>query len=882
VRSDLFSSALAALAAASGLGAVPVSAGGLERLVLPNGLEVILVRKDGVPLVTVEIAIRAGAFIETPELDGLTHLHEHMFFKANRAIPDQTAYLRRLEELGTSWNGSTSHEVVRYFFTLPRELLKEGLEFLRDAIESPLFLAEELEKERKVVIGEYDRNEASPPFHLRRAVEKALFGKYFSRKNVIGDRQVISTAPREKLQFIQEQFYVPNNAALLIAGEFDPAEGRRLAQEVFGGWERRPDPFQKNPVPRHPPLERDAHLVVEQPVSTASILFGWHGPSVDQALEDAVAGDVIATALNHPTSRFHRALVDSGLATRAALSYYTLKHTGPIHLQIETTPEKTLDALRAARRELDNLSRPGYLSAEELARAARQLIVEDAFEREKSRDFAISLGFWWSVGGIESYLNYPKLIQEVGPGDLVRFAGRYLPAGGARTAVGVMVSPEARKAAGITPEAIERALSGGPEGAERPEPAGSLSSRELGNHARLISRRVEGTEVAAFSLYFRDLPARSRPEEAGLEELLLRTLADELERAYPDELARLGARVRFQVQPDFSTFGVQCLKAGLDRSAELVAEALRKLELKPADVERNRARMLDIYAKTMDNPDQAVGFVANRTFYPPGHPYLAYPGGTKPSLKRLTQAALEKRRAELLAGRRILAVVVGDLERAAAERLVERAVGDLPAGEPARAELPPLAGPPGGISVEERAIPTCYVLGKFRCPAPGEPDFEALSLALSILHRKMFLEVRSKRALTYAVMGGSGERRRNAGYLYVTTTRPSEALSAMYQTLDRLIAEPLPEDELRGAALSYSTRQYLRQESAAEEADALALEELVAGDHRRTLDLTTRLARVTPADIRRVLKEHVRGIHFGVIGPGDLVGKLDRALFASR
>src|SRR3989442_14336656 len=157
MRAEMLSGALAALAAASELGAAP--SGNLERTVLRNGLEVILIRKGGVPLVTVEIAIRAGAFIETPELNGLTHLHEHMFFKANRTIPNQAAYLRRLDDLAMSWNGSTSHEVVRYYFTLPRELFRQGLDFLKDAIQSPLFLTEELEKERKVVIGEYDRNE---------------------------------------------------------------------------------------------------------------------------------------------------------------------------------------------------------------------------------------------------------------------------------------------------------------------------------------------------------------------------------------------------------------------------------------------------------------------------------------------------------------------------------------------------------------------------------------------------------------------------------------------------------------------------------------------------------------------------------------------------
>jgi predicted Zn-dependent peptidase len=186
------------------------------------------------------------------------------------------------------------------------------------------------------------------------------------------------------------------------------------------------------------------------------------------------------------------------------------------------------------------------------------------------------------------------------------------------------------------------------------------------------------------------------------------------------------------------------------------------------------------------------------------------------------------------------------------------------------------------LTVEERGIPTCYVLGKFRVPPPGHPDYEALSLALSILHRKMFLEVRTKRALTYAVASGMTERARNFGILSVSSTRPNEALAAMYASVDSLIAEPLPESEFRGAALSLATRYYLRQESSAEQADALALWELLGGGHQRALELRDRLAKVKQADVQRVLKEYIRGIHFAVIGPKEIVEKLDRKLFTQR
>ncbi|HID93543.1 MAG TPA: insulinase family protein, partial [bacterium (Candidatus Stahlbacteria)] len=123
----------------------------IHKRVLNNGLQVFVIENHTVPLVTIEITVKNGAYTEPPEYDGLSHLYEHMFFKGNAVIPNQEKYLERQRELGMVWNGTTSEERVNYFVTLPKNNLKEGLIFMRDAVETPLFDQTELEKEREVV-----------------------------------------------------------------------------------------------------------------------------------------------------------------------------------------------------------------------------------------------------------------------------------------------------------------------------------------------------------------------------------------------------------------------------------------------------------------------------------------------------------------------------------------------------------------------------------------------------------------------------------------------------------------------------------------------------------------------------------------------------------
>ena len=132
--------------------------------VLPNGLQVVVIENDKVPLATIEIAVKNGSFTEDSVYNGLSHMFEHMFFKANKDYPTQAQFLKRTQELGAIWNGTTYYERVNYFFTFDTDSLKQGLKFLNAAIRFPIYRVEDMDKERKVVDGEFQRAESDPGF----------------------------------------------------------------------------------------------------------------------------------------------------------------------------------------------------------------------------------------------------------------------------------------------------------------------------------------------------------------------------------------------------------------------------------------------------------------------------------------------------------------------------------------------------------------------------------------------------------------------------------------------------------------------------------------------------------------------------------------------
>ena len=419
---------------------------------LPNGLEVVVIENHAVPIVTVELDVRNGGFTQTPEYEGLAHLYEHMYFKANRQIPSQERYLERSNELGLVWNGTTSEERVNYFFTVGVDSLAPAMQFMEDAIRYPLFLQEELERERPVVLGEFDRAEASPFFHLFRDVARTLYTPaYYSRKNVIGDRTVISTATQEKMRTIQQRYYVPNNTVLILSGDITPARGAALADSIFSDWPRGADPFPQ-PAPDPPPLTRSKSVIVEKPVNSVTLLIQWNGPSVGQDAAATYAADVFSTVLRNPTSRWVKRLVDSGLAFSVDLNYYTLNHIGPISVFAQTTPDKLLALERAVFEEIRQFGDSTYFTDAQLDAARNQIAVQGAYEREESSGFAHTVGFWWSVSGLDYYMGYRRNMQAVTRSALTDYARRYIV--GKPSVVGVLISPEARSALALTPEAL--------------------------------------------------------------------------------------------------------------------------------------------------------------------------------------------------------------------------------------------------------------------------------------------------------------------------------------------------------------------------------------------------------------------------------------------
>src|SRR5438270_7004779 len=399
----------------------------LASKMLANGLEIIVLEDHSVPVVTIELAVRNGSFTEPPELNGLSHLYEHMFFKANRAIENQEAYLQKIGQLGIAYNGETREEVVEYYFSTTSPNLRAAMNFMRDAVRYPSFNEKEFEREQQVVIGEIDRNESEPAYYLNKEMTERLFYKYPSRKQALGNRQTVSTATTAMMRLIQSRYYVPNNSALVVTGDVQAADVYKMAQEFFGEWPRREkDPFVEFPLVEHPPLPKSEGAIIKQPVTNVLIEIGWQGPSIGKDDAATYAADTFSFIMQQPDSRFQRNLVDTGLVNGVVIGYYTQRNVGPINIVFQTTPDKAKAALRAIYNEIAHFNDKDYYTDEQLESAKALLEADDLYSREKFDEYAKTLGFWWSSTGIDYFRGYLGNLRRTSRADINRYVSTYI------------------------------------------------------------------------------------------------------------------------------------------------------------------------------------------------------------------------------------------------------------------------------------------------------------------------------------------------------------------------------------------------------------------------------------------------------------------------
>ncbi len=379
---------------------LPAQAELLDRM-LDNGMRVIVKTDRRAPVVVSQLWYRAGSMDERYGVTGVAHVLEHMMFKGTRDVP-AGEFSRRIAAAGGRENAFTSRDHTVYFQTLQRDRLELALRLEADRMANLLLDADEFAREINVVIEERRlRTEDNPQARLYEALMATAYVTHPYRHPVIGWMDDLQNMRLEDAREWYEQWYAPNNAVLVVAGDVDAGQVYAWARQYFGDIPARPLPVRK---PLNEPEQAGAKRVtVRAPAELPLVALAWQAPRLrDPERDDDVhALEILAGVLDgHASARLNQALVrERAIATQVGAGYGGIGR-GPGLFIIDATPARGIEVAEveaALKAEVARLVRDGIGEAE-LARVKAQVLASQVFQQDSLFSQAMRIGSWVSAG----------------------------------------------------------------------------------------------------------------------------------------------------------------------------------------------------------------------------------------------------------------------------------------------------------------------------------------------------------------------------------------------------------------------------------------------------------------------------------------------------
>ena len=358
---------------------------------LPNGLRVLLVEDHRVPSVAINVGYRVGGKDDPPGRSGFAHLFEHLMFKGTKNTRPETID-RLTEDIGGVNNAFTADDITNYYEVVPSNYLETLLWAEADRMGSLAVTEEHFHTERDVVIGEYDQRILAEPYGmLDELVNREAYRVHPYRRGVIGDPENLRAATLADVVAFHATYYRPDNAVLVVVGDFDPTTTEAWIDRYFG---RIATPAERIPrvTVEEPPQHAERTLTYRAAnVPLPAVEFAFHIPPWGHA--DFAALDVLEALLGMgKSSRLYQSLVyRQRIATGAYANADLREHAGLFSVRAiaanEVPPERLRDALDA---EIAAL-RETPPAADEMVRVRTQIASSFVRARQTYNSIAVAM-----------------------------------------------------------------------------------------------------------------------------------------------------------------------------------------------------------------------------------------------------------------------------------------------------------------------------------------------------------------------------------------------------------------------------------------------------------------------------------------------------------
>jgi zinc protease len=398
-----------------------------QRETLPNGLRVIYAPMRNAPVVHVQVLYHVGSKDEHPERQGFAHVFEHMMFRGSAHVASEQ-HMKLINGVGGNSNASTYVDWTRYVNTVPSNHTEMALWLEADRMASFRVNEEVFVTERNVVAEEWRLRTANPPYGtMWQDFSKTAYRDHHYRWTTIGDMDQLARSTTAELQQFFNTYYVPNNAVLVVAGDFDVAAARQWVQQYFAWIPKGPDV--KRVSPGEPPISEKRKLVeYKTNIPLARVMMGFR--TSDYRNDDKYALDLLGTILGSGrSSRLYTALVGSAepMCVSASAGSQQFEDLGQFMVVMNLLPGKDPDAAEKVVLDLVAAVQQDGVSEDELAKAKLSARLDAINGRRTAQGVAGAIADAELFGGDANLVNAEVAKYDaVTLADIQRVAKEYL------------------------------------------------------------------------------------------------------------------------------------------------------------------------------------------------------------------------------------------------------------------------------------------------------------------------------------------------------------------------------------------------------------------------------------------------------------------------
>ncbi|MGI8668292.1 MAG: M16 family metallopeptidase [Aridibacter sp.] len=755
---------------------------------LKNGLRVIMHRDKSTPIVAVNVWYHVGSKNEVEGKTGFAHLFEHMMFQGSKNYNDE--YFGPLQKAGANINGSTNPDRTNYYEVVPSNFLELALFMESDRMGGLLeaMTMDKLDNQRDVVKNErrqrYDNQPYGTAFEKISALIYPTDHPY--HWTTIGSLADLSAASMEDVQGFFRQYYVPNNASLVIAGNFDEKQAMQWVEKYFGSIKtgeaiNRPDPKQ-------PEIKGEMRKEYEDDVRLPRRYMVWH--SVPLMDKDEAALDILASVLSSGRgSRLQSKLVyDKELVQNVSASNSTREIGGNFIITATARPGKSLDEIeKEINVELERIKKEAP-TMEELTRA------KNGYESGFIFGLQTVLGKANALNSNATFFGKPDLFQQqlneyrkVTPEDVQRVAKEYLDENRlvmsfvAGKKQGTPTNSAANKPTSVSDDEDEKME----EKASKDETDYSKNLPKAGANSKFSIPSIEKKKLSngmnVWLVPQKELPIVStnmvmttggtaNPDgKEGLASLTAGLLETGTKTRSATEIANeqqaIGANIGAFSDWDSTNITAQTLTKHLDTALNLYADVVVNPIFPADELETARKRALIGFLQRKDDPNAIAAVAYSKLLYGVNHPYGKALSGTESSIKNIKREDLVKFYETYYRPNNATLIVVGDVDAETLMPKLEKAFADWKTAKVPDTNVPKVNNfdKPGIYIVDKPGAAQSIVQVGQIGVSRDNPDYVPLQVMNSILGgqftARLNLNLREDKGYTYGARSGFAFRR---------------------------------------------------------------------------------------------------------------------------